>query len=67
MIRIAGAKPKRSEIQDAPPSSIGSALISTPFWMRSPSRPGSAKAGSVVAKVVTGRGSTSDALSGSAG
>jgi hypothetical protein len=46
----AGPKPKRSVVSGLPPSSIGSALISTPFVMSSVSKPGSTNDGRVVAK-----------------
>ena len=50
MNKSAGPNPNSSVAHGLPPSSIGSALISTPCSISSVSRPGSTKAGSVVVK-----------------
>jgi hypothetical protein len=53
MSRSAGPKPKISVAHGLSPSSIGSALISTPLSIKNFSKPGSTKAGSVVVKLLT--------------
>src|SRR5262245_4425466 len=49
----AGPNPNRRLNKGLPPSSIGFALISTPFLIKNASRPGSTKEGKVVVKWLT--------------
>src|SRR3954468_10042852 len=52
MMSNAGPNPNKSIDQKPPPSSIGLALISTPFSIKRASNPGPTKDGSVVVKVL---------------
>ena len=56
MKRSAGPNPNSNVVKALPPSSIGLALISTPWVMKNASSPGSTNEGTVVVKVVTALG-----------